>query len=976
MLNAQEIANYLVKNLDAIAATHPDNYAFSILAEIGKGYNGDKINGMVRTVSPDISPYPAGYVEAKYVFVVEMYVSGPTNYRYLRVNKIIDEFIKANQCSTVQFENGKGLVTFSMGVPKSYKIEYGLGEGVPLTFTVRVTYTENGVTSGDKRWFLDGNEIPYLSESVYVEREGMTRKQFTEAYNKTILTGQTKFYSFRIPYESSLYKALQSEILNSTTANGVKHTLTYYDGAAFTEDAPFTATVRVFRTAKSEARRPEGSAFEVTFTDVYNSAENGPKYYIALIDFPFDMQGDDTRFFNSTTEQVDYFEDKAKNSSAPFVEIEAPNLDSLVITKQVYGKSGAPWASQFDFVNKNYAVIKAVSEDKTYYFYYFITNSTIGADGFVTVDLKLDSVQTYFFDENITFSDCLIERAHLNRFVPVDGDPTKVKFVTDPASKIYNAEAGLNFPKRLVKRDKIKLRYTSNDLVDEWLNENVAYWVYIFIDPTHRFKARISNQNKSTALTMVETEFGRVSYFNILSPFTGATNCISYPVYKNADISKLNSPPKSNVIKIKGAINPRDPSSVQEFIPCSLGRSEFEGENPEDDSLNVANKSYYYSIKISMIPPFDDTLVLGAPGVFIDDNNNLIISSIFYRESLDDLTTIGHVCGILGPNSNEFRSSAIRTSDDYGLLFGSMQEQSSNKSFDYKLPENAPFIKGEITKQQLPNLAYNPKLNGQNFKELVITASNGDKFAYDIQKLNQQVITFEYSEPIQPEVTKYYFRVQGRTGLYEEGTDENYTGLVGSTDNSLAYTNDQYAAFIANNKNFFMQSNMKIALGAGSGVADTATKALSGDFVGAATSALSTIKEATVSAIDRYMTVDNMKSAPDQLKNANGNVIFNMFAAELGLYVEKYSALEGDLKTANDFMNLYGFAFSGVANVKDYANIRKFHNYVQAQLQSINGNISNVARTDLRQRFADGIRFWNQDTVEYKYENYEKWLEN
>lgn len=118
-----------------------------------------------------------------------------------------------------------------------------------------------------------------------------------------------------------------------------------------------------------------------------------------------------------------------------------------------------------------------------------------------------------------------------------------------------------------------------------------------------------------------------------------------------------------------------------------------------------------------------------------------------------------------------------------------------------------------------------------------------------------------------------------------------------------------------------------------------------------------------------------MKNAPDQLKNANGNVIFNMFTTDLGLYVEKYSALEGDLNTANNFMNLYGFTVSAVDNIKKYANIRKYHNYIKAQLQSINGNLSNVARADLRQRFVTGVRFWNSDNVSYECENYENWLE-
>ena len=213
------------------------------------------------------------------------------------------------------------------------------------------------------------------------------------------------------------------------------------------------------------------------------------------------------------------------------------------------------------------------------------------------------------------------------------------------------------------------------------------------------------------------------------------------------------------------------------------------------------------------------------------------------------------------------------------------------------------------------------------------------------------------------------------TGLYLTGTEENYTGLVGSTDNSLAFANDQYSAFIANNKNFYLQSNMKIA----TGILKSASNAVGEVFSGKAGSAamgLLTSGVDAVSFVDRSMTVDNMKNAPSQLKNANGNVIFNMFATDLGLYVEEYIALEGDLKTANDFMNLYGFSFDSVANVKDYVHIRKYHNYIKAQLQGITGNISNTARDDLRQRFANGIRFWNQDNISYQYENYELWLED
>lgn len=968
MLNAQEIANYLVKNLDAIAATKPNNYQFSILAELGRGYDGKKINGMVRTIEAEIPPIPMKAVEAKYTFVVEMFMSGPSNYTFLNVNAIINEFIKANQSKTVAFENGNGLVTFTMGVPKSYKVSYELGSGVPLVFTVNVTYTENAVTSGDKHWLLDGVEIPFLSESVTVEREGIPRKIYTEVYSKILLTGQTKFYTFRIPYESATFKALQAEILQSPAVNAAEHTLTYYDGAAFTQENPFTTKVTIFRSGSSSSSRPNGSAYEVTFTDVYNSENQPLKYELALIDFPFDQNGDDTRYFESVADQTKWFEGYAKASSAPFITIQAPNLEGVVITKQVYRLPAPTAISQFDLAAKNYAIIRVTSaaDGSKLYFYYFIENSVIGADGCIMLDLKMDTIQTYFFKPEITFSDCLIERAHLNRFAPVEGDPTRVKFVTDPASKIYNSEAGLNFPKRLVKRDKLKLRYTGNDEVDNWLNDNVAYWVYIFIDHSHEYNVFSINGSK---VNISASSLGRIYYalsedrdkFRNIDFMTGATGCICYPVYRNRKLA----PNTNNCIICHTRIYNKE--EYVDLIINEFGESEFRRYN--------SDTSFYYNIKLSIIPPFDD-----VDGATIDENNNLV-TPCFGNSSLSgDQNTYAY----LGPNFitvKAYQYCLVRTSDELrAVFFGANQTRSSLSSFDYALSENETLTKEEIITSTEPNPDLNPKLNGQNFKELVITAASGDAFSYDIQKLGESKITFQYTEPITPEITKYYLRVKGGTGLYEDGTDENYLGLVGSTDNSLAYTNDQYANFIANNKNFYLQSNMKILSGVKdsvkSGIQSGASGGPMGMLAGAAQGLMSGVSGAITQAIERDMTIDNMKSAPDELKNANGNVIFNMFATDLGLYAEKYEALEGDLQTANNFMNQFGFTFSAIAQVKDYIHIRRYHNYIKAQLQSINGNLSNSARAELRQRFANGIRFWNGNEISYGKENSELWLES
>ena len=947
MLNTQDLANYLTEQLNAIGASRTEPYEFSLIAELRGAEKGNKVKGVLRTSSVEFVPVN-GYVEGHYVFAIDFVLSAQTsNYDILQVNDIVGELVKNMQGTSVTLGNGNGVITLSTGIPGRYEVRYGAGESVPLSITARVTYTENAVTSADKHWLLDGVEIAFLRESVTVEQEGMQRKVYTEKYTKTILTGHTKYYNFRIPYESDVYKSLQQEILQTPD---LRHTLTYYDGAAFTQENPFTADVVIFRSANDASEKPEGSWFDVTFTDAYDSIGKALQYELALIDFPFYMNGEDTRYFASQAAQQAYFEQKAAASSAPFVEIDAPTLDNLMITRQVY-KNGTDGMSQFDYASKNYAIVKITTASATKYFYYFVENCTIGSNGQVIVDLRMDTVQTYFFDPSVTFSDCMIERAHLNRFE--DAGNGMVKFVSDPASKIFNSEDGLNFPKRMVKRTKLNLNlYSHTGGASSWLGANVAYWVYIFIDKSKSYN--IGSLDPDNASNVSAILNGGNSY---PIGFDGQTGVICYPIYKYADNETDDIDNLTNhVIKLNVTSKISDEETKEiEIIPHQTARWSFEAANDET--------SYYFNIKISIIPPFD-TL---DPTVHVDTDDNLIIECV--NEVIgNNIANLGQVSAIRTVNNG----NGLR----FALFCKSVQSEKYIETYGYQLIQNANIQKNDLMALRSPNPSYNPKLNGQNFKELKITAANGDSFTYDIQKLVEQFIVFEYSEPIVPEVTRYYMRVRGGTGLYVDQTDENYMGLVGSTDNSLLFTNDQYAAFLANNKNFFMQSNIKIGVGAVSGGIDAFKSAAYGKGAAVVSGLLSTAVNTGISLIDRSLTVDNMQNAPDQMKNANGNVIFNLFATELGLYVEEYSALDGDLKTANDFMDLYGFTFSSVGNVRDYANIRKYHNYIKAQLQSIIGNLSNAARTDLQQRFERGVRFWNSDTISYQYENYENWLDN
>ena len=933
MLNTQLVADFLQEKLNAATQTRK----FKIVAEVGED-KGGYIAGILRTIEAPQSSVES-YLDVKYVLECTLMVyCARVNKTYIEVNEIVTSVIKALNGTKQDFGNGTGLMTFTEPVPGKFDVNYGAGGEIPLRFMVNITYTESDtVTAADKKWYIDGLQIPFISESVTVETEGYTRKIFSEQYSKTLKTGQTRFYNFEVPQTSEVGKKLQSLILWDSVQG--THTLKYVDGVTYTEENPFTANVILYRSGTVKSQSPNASSLNVTFTDTGVNTEY-PRYRMGLVDFPFDMQGEDTRYFNSVAEQQAYF-NNLLTFGAPLDVIPAPNLNSINISRQVY--PNILNKSMLFLAEKNYAVIEIKKDIHAYpeYLYFFVTNCEIGEGGQVMYDLSLDTVQTYFFKDGakqLTFSDCLIERAHLNRFEEVND--TTVKFVTDPASKIYNAEDALNFPKRLIKRTKLGLQQTGNAEVDEWLNEHVAYWIYVFFDGDAT-DPKFGSMGIGSELHYAYQDY--IKYPEISSFIRLPYSCCCYPVTKN------------NAIFYVENNGEKEPWNAATTLMTTIG----------------LNGSVIYAKKISTVPPFNFPTDAFANSFEITD----IPPTAEDEETVTTLTF-----KILDtPPYNIFNIYQSANGTIFTLNIQYIGNINTNK---YLLPFNNNIAKADI-KNGVDRLKYNPKLNSQNFRELIISASSGDEFAYDIQKLQDNEVQFLYNEPLQPEITKYYLRVNP-CGLYEEGTEENYAGLVGSNDTSIAFAVDQYAQFIANNKNFWMQSDMKIVMGTAKSATGVTVSAATGKVGSAVSEGVSGGVGLITSLIDRNMTVDNMKSAPDQLKNANGNIIFNASVTEIGLYVEEWSALDGDLKTAYDFMELYGFAVNAIGNVRDYVNIRKRHNYVKAQLQAITCDsevlaeksvMSNMSRQDLRQRFANGIRFWNIDKPDYSEENYENWLD-
>lgn len=686
-------------------------------------------------------------------------------------------------------------------------------------------------------------------------------------------------------------------------------------------------------------------SFSIEYSEILT---NGNYFEMALIDNPFDNSTVNTRYFTSQTEQVEWYNNKIANGGIPYAKTFTPNVNSLTITNQVYINSANLNIS--DILMKNYAIIREKDKDGNIlnHYYYWVENASLGANNQPLLNLRMDTLQTIYFNPNLQIPQSLIKRGHLNRWID-NGDGT-VTFDCTPNSKLFETE-GRDTPKRLTRRTKAQLKHTGNTEVDAWLDENVAYWVCAYVNQFHTYMIKLRNDSYPNG-----GDAQLNSYYDILlrnngvggSSFDNEVGIVFYPVMKR------------NNVFFRYTIG----NNVRNVIMGIRGMQAFR-------ELN-SNTSYIYGLKLTQKCP------IGTTGLsFTIENNNLYITSSI--PTLDD--TI-YPCGNTKVAITELHGD-VSTSIDDGL-FVSLADSTNLSTYNYNTNNQYTFNKTSLI-GATRSMTTNPKLLSQDFTELNVVDSTGNSFTYDKQKIGQNTVSFLYTEPITPEITRSYFRLKAPVGLYVDDTDNNYMGLVSSIDNSLPIANDAYSSFLASNKNFHMQNALSYIQGAvGSGISigkSIGSSVMKGDLVGAAVGGVTETISAGVnlgfSVAQKQLSIDNMKNAPGSVKNANGNPLFNMYINNISMFVEEYDAMDNDKKQLDDVMYLNGFAYDRLDNVRDYDNIRHYFNYVQANIESFGGvSMSNQIRDDLKIRFANGVRFWNQDNIDYTMENYEKWLNN
>lgn len=643
-------------------------------------------------------------------------------------------------------------------------------------------------------------------------------------------------------------------------------------------------------------------------------------YKLTLVNVWWTESGIDTRFFDSISDQKTYFDDLMEGVSTPFVNFQ---MENNINTRVTYKENSA--RSVEDLMKCNYCVVRKFNADKEEIArrYFFAYPRKQDSQGQIIVDLSLDDLQTNYFQYKSTISPCKILRSHLDRWVHSQGDT--VSFDGTINSKLFEREQITDVAKRLTRRTKLNFKVSDNETVNEWYNSHIWGWVYIFIDDKNY---NVYNQGVTpgamTEVSFLHQTFGYVNNGSGDCYLHSTLPILCFPLYKQNGGRLI-------LKRYGGAMLWLDNNGFDYF------------------KQNNDQNSYIKSIKFSVCPPcyFPSNNFEISNGHLIYDTNSTGISY-----------SIGDMIG--------YRFDSAGTS---GLLNVFNITKRNEFELTYTCLKDLTFYKS-IIKNGTKNPSYNPKLLNSDYFELKLTNERGNGFSYDFQKLNNNNITLLYSEALTPDITRSYLRIKQPNGIYIEDTDKNLTGLVDSADMSLMVDNDQLSQMLANNKNFYLQNYLNIgekALMGGIG------GAIAGGGVGALVSAG---VNAGMSLINGTLSIDNMRNAPKDLKNANGNAYFNVMYCEPGLYIEEYEILENEKKIINDTMFMNGFTTNLIGNVSDYDNIRKVFNYLSAEVETITAPISNDEKERLKQKLLN-IRFWNTDNIDYNNtKNYERWLDN
>lgn len=706
-----------------------------------------------------------------------------------------------------------------------------------------------------------------------------------------------------------------------------------------------------------------------------------PNFKVALLSVNFDSSYTNVLHFTSRSQQQSYFNLPARFSNAPLANF---NATSLLETSVNFNAN--PTDNLNTLCMQNYCIIQDLSGSEISYFFYFVRRARQLSGYNIQLDLELDIFQTYYIEAQ--FTDCLIDRTHLDRFVEVGNTrPGYVRFDTTNKFLLLREPTG-SLPKRITHRAPLVFRYDAEPTAaapttfDTQLNKDFYGWVYIYCD-LQSISKEISSGSDIRRLKTLNTTYTDATgkngvllpYMILCAPISSGAVSLQYSRVIDDETTK------TAVIS---------PNAVQWFVD------------------NYA--PYIYNIKYSAIAPFR----------FGSGTWSSVTNGIRLTQTVSDDNNYACVFGLLTSGTNAGGLIALESvtqikNPAYAVFPGAPSDPYSMNNDELGIEH--VFQKSSII-GAIKSVSYNPKLYNPDYMEFYLTDGLNNKHQYDLQKLwylgdseGKYIYVFE---PYSADTTNIYAWTIG--GDYLSDGQEAYVGLSSVSNLTFPYNTDQLTAYLAQNKNYYLQLestvnlqklNMRASIasgvvgaltgiGAGSVSTDMATTirergaAAERAGIGIAGGIANTIIGGITknAAIENYQaqaewTRDNMRSAPDSL--SGGNPFMPLCLDNLRYTVEIWDIFDSDKQIANDYMCQFGYSYGAVGNIKDFDHSRKYYNYIRAEVQEVSSTayaLSMAVHDRFQQAFAEGVRFWHWDgtsdgiTYDYDLENYEISLES
>lgn len=659
-------------------------------------------------------------------------------------------------------------------------------------------------------------------------------------------------------------------------------------------------------------------------------------YKVALTNVWWNRGGQDTRLFQDTNEQQTYF----ASLGLYWNDLNNFNINDNITTMIIFkDKSGRDAET---LLKCNYAIVWNTNTNT--YRYYFITDIKQDSANQVQVGLDLDDLQTNFMSNKSRIKNIYVKQWTGVNLVQMSATTYGLR----PSDENI-LSTGDNPPKFNQSTTELFFNYTNSYLINNWLNQNIACWRYVFLVENQTLLAPIISSTSS--LDLITANYMLKTGTSVpLMPY----NVISTPVYKTAKRIYVRYYYNSNLYYGK----------LEETGLDSLWTNNLSATIGGQTYANGTIGTYGITMKLSNIIPFNKSSQI--TDFTIDGDGDLIVSCTI-NSSNKYVNGKSGTFYYLGGNQKNSSLGTDKANANMMFVSGMYQEYTT-----IECEVDNPIKMTGLTEAEAKETATKFLDYDYSTYRLRIGSQIYDYNPLALIKTQAQVLYLKYTEVLQVGVSKIYLRFINNgvyDNYYTNANESDYTGLVGSLDFSFPLLTNQWADYLANNKNYYLQTAFNNTIGLVQGTTNTIAyargekqRALGGFSAGIGYMS---------NLINQQLDRENMQQAPDGLSNGNGDAYFNMCVDGIRPKLDYLSVSNYERKIAVDKFKLEGTPKNKVYDAITTL-LNKHINYdIISCILTYNAlGVSNKEFERLSNKLAGINRFWYNDDLDLEAVNY------